>query len=210
MDKPREKTFDATTSLSFQEFLKEFDGKHAEWLMGDVILMTNNLTHIKIFKFLIALLDLYLGFKSIGELIVASFTMYVGDDKPGREPDLMIVMNENRGRIKQTYLDGAADIAIEIVSPESTYRDYETKTREYEAVGVREYWIFDPQEKVAFINALNSKGKYERVPLNSEGEMASGLLPNFAIDPTIFWREELPKGAELIALVQGMLENGDS
>lgn len=206
MDKAREETIYAATNLSFQEFLKQFDGRHAEWLMGDVILVTNNLTHIKIFKFLIALLDMYLGFKPIGELIVASFTMYVGDDKPAREPDLMIVMNENRKRIKQTYLDGAADIAIEIVSPESEDRDYKKKMQEYETVGVREYWLFDPQQKQAIINVLNANGKYERLPLNNEGKLVSSLLPGFALDPNVLWREELPKGAELIALVQGMIE----
>ncbi|MFN8373227.1 MAG: Uma2 family endonuclease [Anaerolineae bacterium] len=205
MDTPREKLANPLVKLSFQEFLKQFDGKHAEWLMGDVILVSNNLTHIKIFKFLIALLEFYLGLKPIGELIVASFTMYVGDDKPAREPDLMIVMNENAGRIKQTFLDGAADIAIEIVSPESELRDYKTKMREYAAVGVREYWIVDPQEKQAFINALNAQGEYDQLPLNSEGKLISGLLPGFALDPTLLWGEELPKGAALIALVQGMV-----
>jgi Uma2 family endonuclease len=205
MNTPREKTVYAATHLSFQQFLKQFDGVHAEWLMGDVIIMSNNKLHGEIFQFLISLFRLYLGFKPIGELLVASFTMYVGEDKPGREPDLMLVLNENRGRIKHTYLDGAADMAVEIVSPESIERDYDQKIREYAAAGVKEYWLIDPDAKDTFINALNAEGKYERLSLNSDGKLVSGLLPGFALDPNIFWRETMPKGAELIALVQEMV-----
>jgi Uma2 family endonuclease len=160
---------------------------------------------MKILEFLIKLLGLYLDFKPIGQLLIPSFTMYVGEDKPGREPDLMIVLNAHRGRIKHTYLDGAADMAVEIVSPESVERDYEQKIREYAAVGVKEYWLIDPDAKDTFINALNAQGKYERLPLNSEGKLVSGLLPGFALDPNLFWRETMPKGAELITLVQGMV-----
>jgi Uma2 family endonuclease len=205
MDTPREKTVYAAPHLSFQQFLKQFDGVHAEWLMGDVIIMSNNEIHGEIFQFLISLFRLYLGFKPIGKLLTASFTMYVGDDKPGREPDLMIVLNQHRGRIRHTYLDGAADIAIEIVSPESVERDYDKKMREYAEVAVKEYWLFDPEAQKASINTLNMQGKYEQLPLNSEGKLVSGLLPGFALDPNIMWSKELPQGAELIALVQGMV-----
>jgi Uma2 family endonuclease len=206
MDKSHEKTEYIIANISFQEFLKQFEGKRAEWLMGNVeLLITNNTIHQKILGFLAALFQFYLGVKISGEFLLDGVSMYVGDDKPAREPDGMVILGKNVQRIMPTYYDGAADIVIEIVSPESEDRDYKTKMNEYATAGVLEYWLFDPQKKVAFINALNPNGKYERLSLNSEGKMGSGLLPGFAIDPTIFWREELPKGAELIALVQGMI-----
>jgi Uma2 family endonuclease len=41
-------------------------------------------------------------------------------------------------------MDGAADIVIELVSPESVHRDYGEKLYEYEQAGVPGYWIIDP------------------------------------------------------------------
>lgn len=194
-------------NLTFEEFLREFDGKHAEWYQGKVILvMANNRQNQAILSFLNALFALYFGFKPIGEFILAAFSMVVSDDLPHREPDLIIVMNENRQRIKESYLDGAADIAIEIVSPESVARDYGKKFQEYELAGVREYWIIDPMRQIADVYLLGEDSHYHRLALNSQEQLVSSLLQNFALDPAILWREELPKGDELIQLVNRMLD----
>jgi Uma2 family endonuclease len=191
--------------ISFEEFLKQFDGVHAEWHNGNVeLVMANNLTHQNIVLFLATLLQFYLSIVNIGKVMIASFTMKTLDHLPAREPDILIVLNEHRERIRHTFLDGAADIAIEIVSPESIQRDYDDKFKEYQEAGVREYWLFDPQRRIADIHWLNEQGQYERLPLNPDGYLISKLLPNFALDPDILWREELPVGMELMQLVQKM------
>lgn len=191
--------------LSFEDFLKLYDGRHAEWLVGKVLVhMANNDVHQNLFIFLTSLLHLFLGFKPIGRLMVSPFSMYMGETKPAREPDLMIILNEHQDRIKRTFLDGAADIAIEIVSPESTTRDYGEKFAEYEAAGVREYWLIDPERKQADVYVLGENGRFARRALDAEGRLTSTLLPNFALAPEILWREELPKGAELLRLVGQM------
>lgn len=195
------------TGLSFAEFLTRFDGRHAEWIMGNVLVhMSSNRNHQEIFQFLISFFNLYLGLKPIGRLLVAAFTMYLGDEVPAREPDLMIVLNPNLDRIKPTYLDGPADIAIEIVSPESIARDYGVKFQEYEQAGVREYWLFDPIRQQADIYVLGEDKLYHRAKLDEQGRMVSTLLPGFAMDATILWRDRLPIGAELIQLAQTMAQ----
>lgn len=193
------------TGVSFAEFLTRYEGRHAEWVMGNVLVyMSNSRTHQEIFQFLISLFTLYLGLKPIGRLLVASFTMYVGETLPAREPDLMIILNENVDRIQPTYLDGAADIAIEIVSPESIARDYGTKFSEYEQAGVREYWLFDPMRQQADIYVLGTDKLYHRASLDEQGRLVSTLLSGFALNPQLMWQETLPSGAELIQLAQNM------
>ncbi len=195
----------AATGISFEDFLKQFDGIHAEWHNGNVeIVMANNAVHQSIFMFLIRLFGDYFEVCPVGELIAASFSMKTLDHLPAREPDLLIMLNENRGRIQHTFLDGAADIAIEIVSPESILRDYDDKFKEYQEAGVCEYWLFDPQRRVADIHFLNERGQYERLPLNADDYLISKLLPDFALDPEILWREKLPAGRELLELVEKM------
>jgi len=45
---------------------------------------------------------------------------------------------------------------IEVVSPgeQNRKRDYEQKSREYQSVGIPEYWIVDPQEAVQKVTVL--------------------------------------------------------
>lgn len=44
------------------------------------------------------------------------------------------------------------EIVVEVVSPSSRQRDYEDKPDEYLQFGVREYWIFDRQERVLLVH----------------------------------------------------------
>jgi Uma2 family endonuclease len=196
--------------ISFQEYLSAYEGQYAEWMMGKVeVYVTNNTTHNMILLFLSTLLNIFLDFEPVGKLLLAGISMHLGDDKPGREPDLMIVLNENAEKIKPTYLEGAADIVIEIVSPESVERDYGKKFIEYEEAGVREYWRIDPLRKQVDIYVLTlieeNEKRYHRVELDTQGRLVSTLLPGFALDPKILWQEELPGGKAIYTMVQDML-----
>jgi Uma2 family endonuclease len=136
-------------SVSFGDYLKTYNSVErvrTEWVAGEVesYTVTNNLIHQRLLRFLATLFGSFLEVKSLGEVILAGFPMYLGDDKPAREPDLMIVLNAHRERIKPTYLDGIADLVVEIVSPESDERDHGKKYIEYEAIGISEYWLIDP------------------------------------------------------------------
>ncbi|MBC8100878.1 MAG: Uma2 family endonuclease [Armatimonadetes bacterium] len=192
--------------ISFQDYLQQYDGIHAEWHNGKVEeVMANNLTHQNILLFISAVLQLYLGYRPVVQLLLAGFNMYNGEVQRARQPDLMIVLNEHRDRILQTYLNGVADIAVEIVSPESVRRDYDTKFAEYASVGVREYWIIDPMRQVFDIHGLNAEGVYQRAAADAEGRVISGLLPDFRFDPRVLWQTPLPAGLALFQVVQAMV-----
>ena len=51
--------------------------------------------------------------------------------------------------MQATYLDGPADVVVEIISPESRLRDRGEKFAEYEMGGVREYWLIDSERHEA-------------------------------------------------------------
>jgi Uma2 family endonuclease len=191
--------------VSFENFLEFFAEKHAEWLMGKVILIvTNNTLHQRIQMFLGTLLNLFLGYKSLGQILSAGVSMYISDNQPARQPDLLVILNEHRDRIKAQYIAGPADIAIEIVSPESSKRDRGDKVDEYEAAGVQEYWLFDPLRRDAVIYELGVEGRYHVRPLDKHGRVTSGVLPGFALDPALLWQDEHPAGPEMVALVEQM------
>jgi Uma2 family endonuclease len=173
--------------ISFEDYLKAYnsvEGMRTEWIAGEVERHgTNNLQHQRLLGFLATLLGFFLDREKLGEVIFAGFPMYIGDDKPAREPDLMVTLNAHRDRLKPTYLDGIADLVLEIVSPESDERDHGTKFVEYEAAGIPEYWLIDPIRREADVYILGQDQRYHRAT-----QLALIILPGLALDPQILWQ----------------------
>ena len=87
---------------------------------------------------------------------------------------------------------------IEIVSPESVGRDRGDKFVEYEAAGVREYWLIDPEREQAGFYHLAGTGRYRLVTLDDDGLFRSTVLPNFWLRVGWLWQESLPKVLDVI------------
>ncbi len=177
--------------LTFEEFLTLYESIHAEWIDGEVILMsppTNK--HQKLVGFLYALLQHLAEAHDAGDVFVAPFAMKV-NERRGREPDVLFIAKENLDRLKSSHLLGAADIAIEVISPESQTRDRGDKFYEYEQAGVREYWMFDQPRKRAEFYRLNAEGIYQLVPLEN-GIFRSEVLIGFWLRIEWLWQDPLP------------------
>ncbi|MEO1165302.1 MAG: Uma2 family endonuclease, partial [Chloroflexota bacterium] len=184
--------------ITFTDFLTQYEGQRAEWHAGEVVpKVTNNTRHNLIQGFLYQLLSMFLDLTDMGQVILAGVPMYIDDDSPAREPDLMILLNENSERLKARHLEGAVDIAIEIVSPGSDSIDRGTKFVEYESAGVREYWLIDPLRNEAIIYALNDEGRYQRI---ASTQLTSHILPQFSLDTALLWQEKLPNSIAILEL----------
>jgi len=181
------------TKLSYEEFLRQYDeDTRAEWVDGEVVLLTPaSDRHQDLSDFLTAALRTYVEVKKLGIVRSAPFQMKLGPTLPGREPDLLFVAKKHRSRFKENYLDGPADLVIEIVSPESRLRDRGEKLAEYEAAGVREYWLLDPEEKRADFYVLGDDGRYDR-RRPQRGRYLSEVLAGFELNVAWLWAEPLP------------------
>jgi Uma2 family endonuclease len=111
--------------------------------------------------------------------------------RSGREPDVLFVSNENQARVEGMYLNGPADLAVEIVSPESRGRDRKEKLREYEQAGVREYWIVDAVNRQAEFYALNADGTYDSLPIVKD-VFQSRVIEGLWLDVKWLWQDPLP------------------
>ncbi len=60
-------------------------------------------------------------------------------------PDVMIVCDPDK--IKDDGIYGAPDLVVEVLSPSTAKNDRFYKKEVYEACGVREYWLVDPNNK---------------------------------------------------------------
>lgn len=195
------------TGVTFEEYLKRFEGMHCELVNGNVIKMSPaTLQHQNIFGYLFVLLGAYFDFRKNGRVITQPFTQRLPNVQPKREPDLMIVLEENYYRIQETFLDGPADVCIEIVSEESASRDYMTKLEEYQEGGVGEYWLFDPLRSVTLFYRLNANSVYEPQSLDAEGNYRSPLLPGLVIHVPTLWKVPLPGAGAIVRSVEAMLK----
>ncbi|WP_249124579.1 Uma2 family endonuclease [Saccharopolyspora erythraea] len=83
-----------------------------------------------------------------------------------RIPDV-VVLHEEDG--EHPYLTKPPLLAVEVVSPESVFRDHHTKRREYAAFGIEAYWIISPAaDKPGIAELRLADGEY------SEGRQAFG------------------------------------
>lgn len=179
--------------ITFEEYLKiDIEGALTEWVDGKVIaFMSNNLLHQRVSSFLEMVMKLFVETHSLGEIIRAGYPMKLEVQKRGREPDVFFVGKDNAHRLGHTFLDGAADIAVEIVSPESVERDTEEKFGEYEKAGVGEYWLIDPAKKRAEFYILDANQKYNRAE-TTDGIFRSQVLEGFFLRESWLWLEQPP------------------
>lgn len=68
-------------------------------------------------------------------------------------PDVIVVCD--RDKIKRTYINGAPDLVVEVLSPSTAKNDRMHKKDVYSRCGVREYWLVSPEEKSIEIYRTN-------------------------------------------------------
>jgi Uma2 family endonuclease len=190
--------------MSYEEFLAEIDeDQHAEWVNGEaIIFMPPETRHQRIVKFLLVLLDLFVEHFNLGEVLQAPFEMKASPEGSGREPDLLFVAREHQNRLTDKKLVGPADLIIEVISPESVYRDRSDKFDEYEAAGVLEYWLVDARsgKENASFWVLDAAGRYRAVPIDEDGVYYSTVIPEFWFNVNWLWQD--PRPSPLIAFAQ--------
>ena len=175
--------------MSYEEFLDWCDEDTlAEWVDGEVRLMSPaSYSHQVVADFLVRILGIYVEHHALGQIISAPFQMKTGKRLPGREPDLIFIAQAHLSRIKGTYIDGPADLAVEIVSPESHQRDRVDKLTEYEQGGVQEYWILDPNEQRADFYVLADNGKYIHQQVDNQGIYRSTAIAGLWLNESWLW-----------------------
>lgn len=184
-------------SMSYAEFLAWADEDTlAEWKNG-AVLMTSpaSLLHQNLTLFLGQILSHFVEHHNLGVVIVPPFQMKLADS--GREPDLLFVATAHLDRLQPTFLDGPADLVVEIVSPESGGRDRGDKFYEYAQGGVLEYWLLDPQRRWAEFYHLEDD-HYRLVYAGAAGDYPCALLPGFRLRVEWLWQQPLPRVLDVI------------
>lgn len=131
------------------------DGTHRELVDGEIIEMTPaGLEHGVIAARLTVRLGAHVYAQKLGELVVAegSFRLSTGPDTV-RVPDLSFIRRE---RIEESgltpgFMNGAPDLAVEVISPTDRYSDVWRKVAEYLEAGTSMVLLVDPPNRKVWV-----------------------------------------------------------
>jgi Uma2 family endonuclease len=195
--------------MTEEEFVAWCDeDTRAEWVDGEVIMMSPmNDPHSDMVNWLGSLLRIFTEEHDLG-IVRPEMQTRFARLRRRRVPDIWFVTNQRKGLIHRNHLEGPPDLAIEIVSPDSEARDWREKYQEYEAAGVREYWVIDPASQHMEAYALGSAesqadqpaagNRYRRLP-EERGVITSVVLPGFRLRVDWLWPETRVKVLEALA-----------
>ena len=133
-----EGSYPMDTNLAYQEERRE------ELINGQVVMMAPaSSSHTYVADGILSIFRHYLRGKPcipFGDGLLVRLT-----DDEKFVPDVMVVCD--RSKIKRTYIDGAPDLVVEVLSPGTAKNDKGYKKDVYERSGVPEYWIVNPADK---------------------------------------------------------------
>jgi Uma2 family endonuclease len=135
---------------------------------------------------LCTLLRHYVDKKDMGIVLWDTWTRLKKPRDQIRAPDVLFVAKARADIVQMSKpIGGAPDLIMEVISRDSQARDWREKYAEYEAAGVREYWVVDPFVQTVEPYILGPDGKYK--PLNEVG----GKFISTVVDGWYLWQEWL-------------------
>ena len=115
------------------------------------------------------------------DLIISEGVAEEGKSKNVVQPDLLVVCNKSG--LKGTGYFGVPDLIIEVCSPSTIRNDKVLKFNKYETIGVKEYWIVEPEGKFISIFTLQENKRYGRPEIYTDVDKVKvGIFEELIID----------------------------
>lgn len=161
----------------------------AEYIDGRVIVDGPEfMLHASACTCLGTLLKVFAGKHDLGKVCATEKTQVRLRRGLRRSPDIVFISRRRAGIIRKYFIDGAPDLVVELVSPDSVIRDWHEKYIEYEAAGIPEYWLIDQPQQRAMLYVLGDDRRYHPI-LPKEGKYYSKVLPGFWVKMEWFWED---------------------
>ncbi|HET7092617.1 MAG TPA: Uma2 family endonuclease, partial [Thermomicrobiales bacterium] len=101
------------------------------------------------------------------------------------QPDLIVLLPGGAAKPVRRGIEGPPDLAIEVLSPSNRGHDRLTKRALYDAAGVREYWIVDPEARTVEILALHLDAFHALQTARAGDRIESPLLPTLDLTAAV-------------------------
>ncbi len=146
---------------TYEDYLRlPDDGRRYEIIEG-VLYVSNtpNIDHQYAVSQISRRLGNYVEERNLGYVLTAPFEIHLSERSRPVQPDVFFIAQERWPGAGAKFFDGAPDLVVEVLSPSSYRRDNYIKFTAYEAAGVLEYWIVNPNARLVQIYTLSS-GEY--------------------------------------------------
>lgn len=193
--------------VSYDTFLRAFEGQRVEWVNGVVIEMASiDERHDALVEYLRIMFRCFLELTGGGRVLGDPLVMRLDSVPSSRAPDVQVLLPDRLGQLRQKEVVGPASLVVEVLSEGSQRTDQVDKRREYELGGVPEYWLIDFLKRDVTLLHLTASGLYtERLP-DDKGVYASYVLAGFTLNPALLWQDKLPTVLDIVSLVERMLK----
>jgi Uma2 family endonuclease len=193
----RDSILDRSGPFTYDDFCEIVTGRQKADLIDGVIYMTppDSIGASRLDGWLRWVLSGFVVRRNLGEVFGSRVALRL-NDKNGPEPDILVVLSEHTDRLKKAHVQGACDLVIEIVSPESVDRDYNKKRALYEEFGVPEYWIIDEDRRRVTLLRLGAKGYAEA--RSRKGVLTSKVVTGFWLRPEWLWQSPRPNQFDIL------------
>ena len=170
------------TRLTYEDYcLLPNDGKRYEIIDGELLVTPSpRRAHQKVVGNLFYYLTDFAKENQLGEVYVAPFDV-VFSRYDVVEPDILYVSSARRSVITEKNVQGAPDLAVEVLSESTADIDRNTKLKLYARFGVKEYWIIDPEECSAEVYRRSEEGLELAATLQADDSLTSPLFPIFSV-----------------------------
>jgi Uma2 family endonuclease len=190
-------TEDEFVAWSFKENVR------AEWIDGETIFMSPESTeHAILVVWLLRVVADYVERRGLGVVLGPELFVRFAERKRRYLPDLFFISMQRAAQFRKAHFEGAPDMIMEVVSPDSVARDWRDKYSAYESAGVREYWVIDPMAEHAEVYLLSGAGKYERVA-ERDGWLVSTAVAGFRLKTEWLWPATRPKASDALRELDG-------
>ena len=182
---------------TYEDFCQMIREDQKADLINGVIYMASpeNTDDNELFIWLVTVMNLFVRRNKLGQIYGSRVALRLAE-KHGPEPDIAFVRTENLERVTRGGVVGPADLAIEIVSPDSVERDYYLKRELYAEYGIPEYWIIDEMDLSVMQLRLKQRKYHEVRP--KKGEIHSQVLTGFWLRPEWLWQAPRPDEIETL------------
>lgn len=162
------------------------DGKRYELLEGDVyVTPAPSPRHQRISRRLQRQLEDYFHARGLGEVFNAPIDLILTPHDVV-QPDLVVVTEP--AQVSDRGIEAPPALVVEVLSPSTREHDRTVKGRRYAALGIRHYWVVDPE--ASRIECYRAEAGAYALTVQAEGNasLSSPDWPGLTISLADLWR----------------------
>ena len=168
--------------LTVADYLETPEGAAYQLLDGELIVAAAPADkHQRVSGSLFLALHPFISGRNLGIIRYAPVDVVLSDHDVV-QPDLLFVSHERAAIRTPANLQGAPDLAVEVLSPSTEGYDRGYKRELYARHGVREYWLVDPDAETIEVLTPGNGGFIRYALYGGRETLTSPLLPGLAVD----------------------------